>query len=77
MSDMPQPKIELHVHLEGTVRPAALLDIARRNGVTLPAADAAELAQLYRFRNFDHFIELWIMTTQAIRTAYSARSKPA
>jgi hypothetical protein len=31
------PKIELHVHLEGTVRPAAILQIARRNGVTLPA----------------------------------------
>ena len=31
------PKIELHVHLEGTVRAATLLQIARRNGVPLPA----------------------------------------
>jgi aminodeoxyfutalosine deaminase len=67
-SHTPTPKIELHVHLEGTVRPDALLDIARRNGVTLPADDAAGLAELYTFRDFDHFIELWIMTTQAIRT---------
>jgi len=28
----PFPKIELHVHLEATVRPATLLEIARRNG---------------------------------------------
>ena len=31
------PKIELHVHLEGTVRPATLLQIARRNDYPLPA----------------------------------------
>jgi aminodeoxyfutalosine deaminase len=62
------PKIELHVHLEGTVRPASLLRIAARNGCELPAATEPELAALYEFRDFDHFIELWIMTTHAIRT---------
>ncbi len=30
------PKIELHVHLEGTVRAATLLEIARRNDVRAP-----------------------------------------
>ena len=63
-----QPKIELHVHLEGTVRPRELLDIATRNGVDLPADNVAALEQLYEFRDFEHFIELWIMTTHAIRT---------
>jgi aminodeoxyfutalosine deaminase len=62
------PKIELHVHLEGAVRAEALLDIARRNGLTLPATDVDELTELYRFRDFDHFIELWTMTTHVIRT---------
>ena len=62
------PKIELHVHLEGTVRPKDLLEIASRNRVTLPAQDEESLGQLYRFRDFDHFVELWVMTTAAIRT---------
>lgn len=62
------PKIELHVHLEGTVRPRALLQIARRNGVALPASSEEELARLYEFRDFPHFLQVWMMTTSALRT---------
>ncbi len=61
------PKIELHVHLEGTVRPAAMLTIARRNGVTL-ADSVEELTELYRFRDFRHFLDVWMMTTKALMT---------
>ena len=53
------PKIELHVHLEGTVRPAALLEIARRNGVALPADLGGGLARIYEFRDFPHFLNVW------------------
>ena len=67
-TDRPFPKIELHVHLEGTVRPAALFEMAKRNGFALPATSAAELAELYRFRDFQHFLELWSLTTPAIQT---------
>lgn len=62
------PKIELHVHLEGTVRPATLLEIARRNGVSLPAGSVAELERIYEFRDFPHFLQVWWMTTGALRT---------
>jgi aminodeoxyfutalosine deaminase len=62
------PKIELHVHLEGTVRPATLLKIARRNDYALPADTEEGLARLYDFRDFAHFIEVWILTTNALRT---------
>ena len=59
----PFPKIELHVHLEGTVRPDTLRAIARRNDYALPD----DLDSLYRFRDFEHFIEVWILTTNALR----------
>jgi aminodeoxyfutalosine deaminase len=62
------PKIELHVHLEGTMRPATLLDIARRNGVDLGVATVAELREVLQFQNFDHFIRVWSLTTGALRT---------
>lgn len=60
------PKIELHVHLEATVRPERLLEMARRNGVRLPADDAAGLKRFCRFTDFDHFIRVWIKTTRAL-----------
>jgi aminodeoxyfutalosine deaminase len=62
------PKIELHVHLEGTVRPETLLEIARRNDYALPAATVEGIAELYEYRDFEHFIEVWILTTNALRT---------
>jgi aminodeoxyfutalosine deaminase len=64
-----EPKIELHVHLEGTIRPRTLLEIARRNGEALPADTVDGLTELYRFTNFAHFIEVWILTTNCLRTA--------
>jgi aminodeoxyfutalosine deaminase len=63
------PKIELHVHLEGAVRPHTLVELARANGLALPAETPEELAELYRFRDFDHFIQVWIMTTNVLRHA--------
>ena len=62
------PKIELHVHLEGTVRAGTLLQIAGRNGVPLPAGTVEGLAALYEFRDFAHFLEVWLLTTGALRT---------
>jgi aminodeoxyfutalosine deaminase len=65
---MTYPKIELHVHLEGTVRAGTLLQIARRNGVALPADSVEGLAGLYEFRDFAHFIGVWMRTTSALQT---------
>jgi aminodeoxyfutalosine deaminase len=61
------PKIELHVHLEATVRPETLLEIARRNDYPLPANTVEGLAELYRYRDFRHFIEVWVLTTNALQ----------
>lgn len=66
---MVTPKIELHVHLEGSIRPATLLEVARRNGASLPADDVAELERLYEFTDFNHFIEVWLLTTGCLRTS--------
>jgi adenosine deaminase len=60
------PKVELHVHLEGSIRPATLLRLAERNGVTLPAQDIAGLSEFYRFRDFAHFVEVYVAITRCL-----------
>ena len=63
------PKTELHVHLEGSVRPKTLLELAERHGVRLPARNEEELRHYYAFRDFDHFIEIYIEVNQCLRTS--------
>ncbi|HJQ50690.1 MAG TPA: adenosine deaminase [Gaiellaceae bacterium] len=60
----PDPKIELHVHLEGTVRPDTLRAIAKRNDYALPD----DLESLYRYRDFVHFLEVFQLSSHALRT---------
>ncbi len=62
------PKAEIHVHLEGSVRPATLLELARRNNVRPPAEDEAGLREFFRFRDFPHFIEVYIACCSCLRT---------
>ena len=50
------PKAELHIHLEGAVRPETLLDLGRRHRVDYPFSDAAGAREWFRFRDFPHFI---------------------
>ncbi len=62
------PKAELHVHLEGSILPRTLLVLAQRNHVSLPADTEVGLAELYHFRNFDQFLETYLMITRCLRT---------
>lgn len=61
------PKVELHVHLEGAMRPATLLELARRHRVSLPADDEAGLRDWFRFRDFDHFVQIYLTCCSVLR----------
>ena len=63
------PKVELHVHLEGSVRPETLLKLAQRHHVALPADDVASIRKWYTFHDFDHFIEIYMTISSCLRTA--------
>jgi len=54
------PKTELHLHLEGTVSPETLWEIASRAGVKLPVDSAQALRATYVFDTFETFIQLWL-----------------
>src|SRR5499426_1037272 len=63
------PKVELHVHLEGSIQPETLLLLAERNGVTLPATTADGLRQWYKFTDFPHFVEIYLTISSCIRSS--------
>ncbi len=63
------PKAELHVHLEGSIQPATLLALARRNGVALPAETVEGLREWFTYRDFGHFIVVYVAITRCLRTA--------
>lgn len=61
------PKAELHVHLEGTMQPETLLALAQQHGIALPASDVDGLRRWYTFRDFDHFIEIYMTICACLR----------
>ncbi len=53
------PKAELHLHIEGTLEPELMFELARRNGVSLPYADAEAVRRAYRFSNLQSFLDVY------------------
>ena len=59
------PKVELHCHIEGTLRPATLVELAGRNGIALPTDD---LEELYRYDSLDGFLRVFWLGQSTIAT---------
>ncbi len=53
------PKAELHVHIEGTLEPEMMFEIARRNGVSLKYGSVEEVRGAYEFPNLQIFLDLY------------------
>ncbi len=62
------PKVELHVHLEGSIRPETVLELAKRNSVSLPHDTLEGLKEWYQFRDFEHFVEIYVAVSKCIKT---------
>lgn len=65
------PKAELHVHLEGSIRPEVALELAARHGVALPGADAGVegVRAAWRFPDFRSFIATYLAISSCLQTA--------
>ena len=68
VSDTP-PAVELHVHVEGTLEPELIMELAERNRVSLPYADLDDLRARYAFTDLQHFLDLYYANMAVLRTA--------
>lgn len=59
------PKAELHLHLEGAIAPATLLELRQRHG---KSSTAAEVEQLYRYDDFTGFLMAFKTVTEDLQT---------
>ena len=53
------PKAELHLHIEGTLEPQMMLDLAARNGVSLPYRSVEEIQKAYEFDCLQDFLDVY------------------
>lgn len=53
------PKAELHLHLEGSLEPEMLFQLAERNRIALPWKDVESLRKAYAFHNLQEFLDLY------------------
>jgi adenosine deaminase len=62
------PKAELHMHVEGSLEPELMFELARRNGVALPFASVEDLRAAYRFANLQDFLDIYYQGAAVLRT---------
>ncbi|MDQ6687068.1 MAG: adenosine deaminase [Actinomycetota bacterium] len=66
------PKAELHVHHVGSASPRIVAELAQRHPGVVPA-DAEALAEFFRFRDFAHFVEVYLAVVDLVRTPEDVR----
>ncbi len=66
------PKAELHVHHVGSASPRIVAELAERHPGTVPS-DPEQLRAFYEFRDFAHFIEVYLAVVDLIRTPEDVR----
>jgi len=70
------PVAELHLHIEGTLKPELLVRLAARNGVALPTTDPEELRARYQFDSLPRSGPRSASTTPRWRCWPATRSRP-
>ena len=62
------PKAELHLHIEGSLEPEMLFELARRNAVSIPFASAEDVRAAYSFSNLQDFLDIYYQGMSVLLT---------
>jgi len=60
------PKAELHLHIEGSLEPDMMFELARRNAVSLPYDTVEDVRAAYQFSNLQEFLDLYYLGMGAL-----------
>ena len=61
------PKVELHLHIEGSLEPELMFALAKRNGIELPYATVQEAKDAYHFSDLQGFLNLYFQGMNVLR----------
>jgi adenine deaminase len=62
------PKAELHLHIEGTLEPELMLQLATKNKINLPFQSVDEIHQAYQFSNLQSFLDIYYFGASVLIT---------
>ena len=62
------PKIELHLHIEGSLEPELMFALAKRNGIKLPYSSIESIKEAYNFANLQEFLDVYYQGMSVLRT---------
>jgi len=62
------PKAELHMHIEGSLEPELMFELARRNGVAIPYPDVEAVRAAYSFSRLQDFLDIYYQGAAVLRT---------
>jgi len=60
------PKLELHLHLEGTLEPELMFELAKRNSIPLAFSSVKEVKEAYQFSNLQDFLDIYYQGAQVL-----------
>ncbi|MCS5592372.1 MAG: adenosine deaminase [Gammaproteobacteria bacterium] len=61
------PKLELHLHLEGSLEPELMFFLAQRNGIELPYKSVEEIRSAYQFNNLQDFLNIYYQGAEVLQ----------
>lgn len=62
------PKIELHLHIEGSLEPEMMFAFAERNGIEIPFKNVEEVRAAYNFSNLQDFLDIYYQGMNVLQT---------
>ena len=61
------PKAELHLHIEGTLEPEMMFNLAQRNNIDLPYKSVSEVKEAYNFADLQSFLDIYYQGSEVLQ----------